>query len=304
MAQRESTLSMPVSGMVKEIHVELGDKVKEGDILLTLDRKNYQLSVQQAEAGLEAANAQAELLQNELIRLNNLVKENAAPTASIDQLSAQKKGANAQVRISQSNLDKAKKALRDSVLRAPFAGVVTDIMIEKGEQCYAMPPTMLMTVVDASTLEVQVFVPEEASSKVKVGDKATVTIDSAGIVTEGQVTYVANFISQGARTFEVRIEVDNSEQQIKAGAFARVNFNQEANTNVIFVPIAAVKRDENQKPYVFKVHQSITKQQPVTLGQMEGTRVIIKEGLIDGDTIVISNTGNIIDGQRVLTKKL
>jgi RND family efflux transporter MFP subunit len=305
LAKKESTLSLSVSGMIKEIPVQLGDRVKAGDVMLKLDRQNYVLGVQQAEAGLAAAVAQSEMLENEMVRLRNLVKENAAPAASIDDLTAQKKGANAQVQISKSNLDKARKALKDSVLRAPFDGVVTNIMVEKGEQCYAMPPTMLMTIVDASTLEVQVFVPEEASSKVRVGDGATVTIDSVGVATEGVVTFVANTISQGARTFEVRVEVGNADLNIKAGAFARVNLNQDAATNVIFVPVAAVKRDENDEPYIFKVHRSIVHKQPVTLGPMEDTRVIIREGLVDGDEIVVSTgAGNVIDGQRVRTEKL
>ncbi|MBN2341053.1 MAG: efflux RND transporter periplasmic adaptor subunit [Deltaproteobacteria bacterium] len=302
-AKKESTLSLPVSGMVKEIKVKLGDSVKEGDVLLKLDRKNYQLGVQQAEAGLAAAVAQDELLSNETVRLKNLVAENAAPTASMDELSAQKKGAVAQVQIADSNVAKAKKALADSVLRAPFDGVVSSILIEKGEQCYAMPPTMLMTVVDTSTLEVQVFVPEESASKVKVGDAAIVTIDSAGMVVEGKVTFVANTISQGARTFEVRIEVDNTAQEIKAGAFARVNLNQNVKTDAIFVPIAAVLRDDEQNPYVFVVKQRSAQKQMVTLGAVEGTRVMVKEGLTDGAEIIVSNAGSVIDGQRVRTEK-
>ncbi|MBN2526033.1 MAG: efflux RND transporter periplasmic adaptor subunit [Deltaproteobacteria bacterium] len=303
LAKQESTLSLSVSGMVKEIPVKRGDRVKKGDVLLKLDRLGYQLGIEQAEAALAGAVAQQELMRTETARLNQLLAEGAAPSASKDELTAQRRGVDAQVDASQTALKRAQKALKDSVLRAPYDSVVSDILIELGEQAHAMPPTMLMTVVDADTLEVQVYVPEEAASQVHAGDMAKVTIDSAGVVVLGRIIFVSDIISQGARTFEARIELDNKDHRIKAGAFARVTLQHEVSGETVFAPVDAIQRDKNNKPYVFVAKKNAAVQRFVKLGVVEGARVQIEDGVNAGDEIIVQGPGTLEDGQKISVKK-
>lgn len=306
LAKRESVLSLGVSGMVKQITVQRGDRVKKGDVLLKLDRTGFVLGVDQAQAALAGAVAQEELLKIETVRLNQLLAEGAAPSASRDELTAQSRGVDAQVRVAGTNVSMAKKRLKDAVLRAPYNGVVADILIEKGEQASATPPKMLMKIVDSATLEVQVFVPEKAANKVQQGETATVTIDATGNVTEGKIVFVSNTIDPGARTFEVRIEVDNADYSIKAGAFARVQLKSEANGEAIFVPVGSVLRDDNNRPYVFVVgnrgKDKIAKQRPVTLGAVEGARVRLEKGVVAGEQLIVSNTSQLTDNQQITIK--
>ncbi len=297
-AVRESVLSLGVPGLIKQIPVKLGDKVKKGQVLLKLDQKGFQLSVKQAEAGLAGANAATDQLATEIARVQKLLAENAAPSATLDDLNSQNKGARARVQGAETSLEQAHKALKDSVLRAPYDGVITEILKEEGEQAPTMPATMLMKIVDASSLDVQVFVPEDSSPLIRKGGEATVTVDSANVTVKGEISFVSDVISSGARTFETRVRIDNKDGQIKAGAFARVRFEQDRQ-DVILIPIASVRRDDDDRPFVFVAEDKTVKRRPVTLGATDNAEVVVTGGLLSGEQLIISDTSGLSDGQSV-----
>lgn len=303
LAVRESFLSLGVPGLIKQITVKRGDRVKKGQVLLRLDNKGFVLGVAGAQAAAAGANANLDQLATEIDRVNQLLAEGAAPSATLDDLNAKNKGAKAQADMAVAALGQSKKALKDSVLKAPYNGVISDILKEVGEQAPAMPPTMLMKIVDASTLEVQVFVPEESSRFVRVGGSSEVMIDSAGITQKGEIVFVSDSISQGARTFETRVQIDNSDLRIKAGSFARVRFTQEAQDEAILIPISVVKRDGADLPYVFVEEAGLAEKRGIALGVMAGTRVMVLTGLSAGDRLIVSDASGIVDGQRVGVEK-
>lgn len=229
LAARESYLSAPVPGIIDEILVKRGESVKKNHPLVLLDKRGFNLGVQQAQAALDAAAAQEEQLVTEIARVRELLASDAAPVATLEQLLANQKGARASVRMAQAALGQARKAASDAVVRAPYPGVITEILKQKGENAPAMPPTMLVKIVDTSSLEIQTFLPESEAQNVKVGDAARVRIDSAKVDRKGKVIFVSNSISPGTRSFEVRVQLDNPKGVVKAGAFARVTFEGSAN---------------------------------------------------------------------------
>ena len=299
LAARESLLSLGVTGQIKHIAVARGDKVKKGQVLLKLDQSGYKLGVEQAQAAVAGASSTLDQLNTEIARVEQLLAEGAAPSATLDDLNAKNKGAKAQAQVANASFKQAKKALKDSVLRAPYDGVITDILKEVGEQAPAMPPTMLMKIVDAENLEVQVFVPEESGRYIKEGDTAEVTVDSAGVTAKGEIVFVSSAISPGARTFEVRVRIANPDLKIKAGSFARVRFAEAEQGESILIPVAQVKRDEADNPYVFVEKNGVAKKRPLTLGEMDGVRVRVVSGLSAGERLVVSDSAGLSDGQSV-----
>jgi membrane fusion protein, multidrug efflux system len=299
LALKESYLSLSVPGLIKKIHVKLGDRVEKGQVLLRLDRSGFQLGVAQAQAALDGANVAADQLSTEITRMDQLLAEGAAPSAAKDDLLAQDKGARAKTRMASAALAQARKALKDSVLRAPYDGVITEILKEEGEQAPAMPPTMLMKIVDASKLDVQVFAPEASSRFIQEGTEAEVTVDSADVTTRGKAVFVSNVIQPGARTFEVRIRIDNPDRRIKAGSFARVRLTEENQEDAILIPVSSLARDEADAPVVFVVENGRAKRIPVVLGPAEGARVVVRQGLRAGQRLITSDTTNLEDGQAI-----
>jgi RND family efflux transporter MFP subunit len=303
LAARESYLSCPVPGRIEEILVERGEAVVEGQLLVRLDQKGYRLGLKQAQAGLSAASSQVEQVQQELDKLEPLLEQGAVAKAEIERLETQKKGASAQVGMAAAGKKQAKKALDDSLLRAPYDGVITDIYHEVGEHATAMPPTMLAKIVDAATLEVQVFLPEDASPHVKVGTMAEVTVESADLVLEGEVIFVSDVIQPVTHTFEVRIRLENAGGAIKAGAFARVSLVRESLESAVLVPITSVRRDGDETPFAFVVEDGKALRKDVTLGEQVGSRVLVVKGLAPGDVLVTAGHEDLLDGQKVTIEK-
>ena len=182
---RESYLSGAVAGTIKQIKVDEGDRVQQGQLLLQLDKRGFQLMVQQGRAGLAAAKAQLGATELELARVEKLVVSEVAPRATYDRIKAQHEAAQAQVQMARAQLAQARKALGDSSIRAPYDGVITEVLKEQGEFAPSMPLTFLLKLVDTSSLEVQVFMPEEVAAEIVVGTEAEVALESAGVKTSG-----------------------------------------------------------------------------------------------------------------------
>jgi membrane fusion protein (multidrug efflux system) len=296
--RRESLLSASVPGRIDRIAVERGDRVSAGQELLRLDRSSFLLGVEQAEAALAAARVALDAAAREKKRFDRLLANKAVPRASYDKVVAGYDGAAAQVEQAEVALKQARKALRDSVLRAPYDGVVTQVLKEVGEYAPSMPPTMLVKVVDTGALEVQTFLPEREAGAVREGQQARVRIESAGVEREGGVIFTSDRIQPGTQTFEVRVRLDNADGAIKAGAFARIELTRSKSEDVLFVPLRAVRRDAG-RPFVFVARDGRAERVPVVLGETDGDRVVVREGLAAGQHLIVTAVTELTEGEAV-----
>ncbi len=296
---RSSFLSASVPGLIMDIQVKRGDRVKKNQVLLRLDAGGFALGVQQAEAGLAAAEVGVRTVERELKRFTRLRQSKAVPGATVDKVQAQHDGAVAQRDLAAVGLRMARRALRDATQRAPYDGVITMVLKEVGEYAPAMPPTMLMKIVDTSSLEVQAFLPEREATFAKVGAQARVRIDSADVERVGQVIFVSDAIDPGVQNFEIRVSVDNADGAIKAGAFARLEILRQKIDQALLIPKQAIARDQKDQPYVLAEHDGILQRIPVKLGEHTDTRSLVLEGLKPGQRIVTSGLADLHHGQKV-----
>lgn len=270
--------------------------MKKGQILLKFEEQGFQLGVEQARAGLAVAQTQTTQLKSDLNRVAELVGAEAAPQATLEQLSAQYEAAQAQKSMADVGLRRAQKALNDSILRAPYNGMIADILHEEGEYAPSMPQTMLVKIVDTSSLEVQIFLPEDAASFVSVGQPAKITVESAGLQTEGDVIFVSNRLQSGSQTFEVRIRLSNEDGKIKGGAFTRVELQRRSVPDAILIPLRAVYRNREGEPFVYLAEKSKAQVVPVALGESSGTQVLVTQGLVAGQSLITSQVTELDDG--------
>jgi RND family efflux transporter MFP subunit len=297
---RESYLSFSVPGRLEAVLVRQGDRVTKGQVLMRLDRENFFLGVQQAEAALAAAKVGLDQLKLEMSRFDRLIKNKAVPRATYDKVKAQHDGTAAQYAMGEVALKQARKALRDAELRAPYDGVITDLLKEVGEFIPSMPPTMVTKVVDSSSLEVQVFLPESEAPFVKVGQEARVDIDSAQIKAEGKVIFVSDRIQPMTQNFEIRIRIENPEGKIKAGAYSRVELDRNSTNDAVFVPLRAVKREADGEAYVYVAKGGKAKKTKVELGETRADLTLIHCCLKAGQLVITSGLAEISDGDPVV----
>jgi HlyD family secretion protein len=298
---RESILSFPVPGRLDSVLVQPGDRVKKGQVLMRLEREGFFLGVEQAGAAVAAAKVGLDSLELEMKRFDKLIDNKAVPRATYDKIKAQRDGAAAQYTMADVAQRQAKKALRDAQLRAPYNGVVSDVFKEVGEFIPSMPPTPVLKLVDASSLEVQVFLPEAEAPYASKGQQVRVRIDSAGVETSGRILFVSDRIQPMTHNFEVRIAIDNTDGNIKAGAFARVEIPRQAESQeqAIFVPLRAVQRDAAGEPFVFVAKDGSAVKMKVDLGETLDDQTMVRCCLKADQLLITSGLSELSPGDSI-----
>ena len=212
-----------MSGVVAQVAVEEGDRVKKGDLLFRLRGEDFDLRVQQAQAALKSAEVGLAAVKVEHDRTQRLLEKNAVNQAMWDQVQAQYQGAQVGVEAARVALAMAQKARADAVVRSPINGVVTAKLKSPGEMVTMMPPSVVVVVEDHSTLELRFRLPEGSLSAVKVGDVVQAEFTTAGITREVKVTRISPNVEPNTRTIEVVAELPNPDGQLKAGMLAELS---------------------------------------------------------------------------------
>lgn len=283
---RDSTISAEVNGKIVELPVVRGQQVKRGQLLLRLDVDTFRFQTAQAEGGLAAARAATAQLERDFARAEKLKQDDTIALANYERMKTQLDAAKAQQAQAEAGLALAKKMLSCGELRAPYDGTITQITKEVGEMVTLMPPTPLLRLVDTSSLEIQVFLPESEAPFVKLGSTAQVVIESAASEIQGEIVFVSGQIQPGTQTFEVRVRVANQERRIKAGAFARIRLLREWPAKAILVPLTALSHNADGQTVVRVSTAGGTRDVPVRLGPVVDGQALV-EGELDGGAMLV-----------------
>ncbi len=239
-AQRQTNVAAKVGGIIRDVYVEEGDVVDKGDRLINIDGEDYRLRVQQAQAGLNAAQAQLSTIKTQYKRIERLHNQKAVADSRFDQLAGQMQATEAQVDQAKVGLRMARNALKDAIIRAPYAGVITKVSVAEGD--FAAPgPQPLIHLVEVQKLYLRVHVPEEYADSVHKGDKLEVHVPSLNKDLELSVDRINPTIKSRSRSFDVLAEVDNPKLEVRPGMYAQVTLASQAHA-----PQAAANDGEKQ----------------------------------------------------------
>jgi RND family efflux transporter MFP subunit len=337
-AQEEAEVAAEVQGRVIATPVERGTRVGDGDALIRIASAEMEAQVAEADAnaaqivgrlGLadgsefsvdrvpEVANARAnlDLAEGDFSRAQMLFDRKLLSKAEFDQRSAQAEVARRQYDIARNGamqqyqallaararVTLAKKALADTVVRAPFAGVVGQRLVSVGD--YVARGTKVASVLRTNPLRVNLTVPQQYSTEVAVGRPVSLEVDAApGQRFEGQVRFVSPALQADSRTLVVEALVANTEGMLKPGSFATARIEQASERPAVLVPKAAV-RTVSGTSRVFVVAGERAEERIVTIGQSVDDLVEITTGLKAGENIATTNVEKLADGTRVNTNK-
>jgi RND family efflux transporter MFP subunit len=217
---RQSAVAAKGTGMMKQRLVDAGDIVEEGQIIARLDRRDAHLRARQAAAALKAAKVQLSAAQRESNRITKLGTSVASSRA--DQAATALEGAVAGVEAAQVALDMARKAERDADVRAPYSGLVVQVLKSEGEWVTTMPPSPVVVLAEVTPIDLHVDAPEHLLSRIKVGDKVTARFDALDKTVDAAVTRIIPTVKPGTRSFEVVVSLPNTDRAILPGVFAEV----------------------------------------------------------------------------------
>ena len=179
-------LSTPVSGVVKAVNVEVGNQVRKGQVLLSLDSTGYQASVAETESAITRYKAETEEAKRDLVRMQDLHERTVVATAELDQAKLRLVKSQSMLSEAQAHLRQDRKALDDTLLRAPFDAVVILRDAEPGLSVAAgLEPRMLLTLARSGEMIARMDLPSPQIDKLKTGQTVSVTV--SGTIYAGKI---------------------------------------------------------------------------------------------------------------------
>lgn len=294
-AWEEMQLGVELGGLrVTDLHVDVGERVRQGELLLELDARSVESERAQARAAHAEAQAALGLAQANLRRGETLAKEQLIAASALDELRAARTQAQARAATARAALDAAQLRVDFTRLRAPDDGIISRRLVEPGQVVGS--GTELLRLIRDGRLEWQAELASDELARVSVGDPVVLDVPG-GATAEGRVRAVSPGVDATTRTGTVFADLPDPEG-LRVGQFVPGRIATGAG-RALTVPAAAVVERDGY-PYVFTVDaDGVAKRLRVRTGTRAGDAVEILDGLEPGTPVVVRGAGFLGDGDRV-----
>ena len=336
-AHDEATVSAEVEARVARLAADMGDRVAKGAPLVILDAEKLQYRAEEHRAALNQTRArlgaQGDALpapeqtpevisalarrteaEQAVARARQLAARNLLPAQDLERAETQLQTARAaydaalasarnllaEISARRAALKGASRELQDTVIRAPFDGVVAERLVSAGQ--FVRVQTPVMRIVRLHPLRLTAQIPERFAPSIRVGQSMIVRVDAyPDRRVEGRVTRISPDVDQRSRAFAIEAAVPNLDGALKPGTFARVRVVTDLVDRTVAVPVTAVQTRYG-RTVVFVVHEGKLAEAEVKLGDRLGQQVEILEGLAAGTTIVADGVEGLTAGQAVAAR--
>lgn len=338
-ADEQAEVSAEAPGRVVAVSVERGSRVSQGAVLVRISATETSAQLQEAEAnaaqiearlGLSAgepfdpkrvpdvmnAKASLDLAEAEFGRIKSLLDQKVVSQSEYDQRRAQVDVARQQFQVAQNvaeqsyrslqaaraRIELARKAQADTIIRAPFSGLVAERLVSVGD--YVTRGAHVATVVRVDPMRVELTVPEQAVALVKTGQPVQIAVDAyPGQTFAAKVRFVSPSLRTDQRALTVEAVADNPDGRLKPGLFATALIQQPTSTPALLVPATAVEAVAGtSRAYVIKNNK--VEERIVTVGETVGHQVEITSGLTKDDRVAVSPKGHLSDGLEVRARDI
>lgn len=284
------------SGYIVEVGFEDGQQVKKGDLLFQVDYRTIEAEVAQLKAEVIRAEAQIELADRDLTRAESLRATNALSQEQLDNRRTQLKQARAAAESARADLRRAQVLFAITQVKAEFDGRVSNARVKVGSSVVA-GQTELTTLVATDQIHAYFDVDEPTFLKLKAAGfdysqrdipVQMGLVNQAGYPYAGKIDFVDNQVNTATGTIRMRAVYDNADGALTPGLFARIKLQFGEASQVVVVPDKSIATDLSSK-YVLVVNSdNVVEYRAVELGPRRGTWRIIKSGLAEGETIIVS----------------
>jgi membrane fusion protein (multidrug efflux system) len=283
-AQQVVELKLKRPGHVRELHIQEGARVEAGATLVRLEDDALRAQVEQARANLADAEVRWRNAGRQHERTRALLDQGIAARQQYDDIQAELERASAVAGVAKANLAFSEAQLAETVLVAPFAGVLGQRRVDVG--AFVKEGEPLATLVDSDPVEIVFAVPERHLPQIRLGLPARTAVAShPGRSFPGEVTFVDPQVDPVNRTVTVKAVLPNPELLLHPGQFAAVELDLERHVNVPVIPEEALVAD-GERAQVYVVADGTATARPVRTGVRLPGRVEVADGLVAGETIV------------------
>lgn len=276
-------------GILTRVIVKEGQRVGKGQTLARIDDGGLSSQVAQAEA-------QAALAQTTFDRQKRLWDQKIG--SEIQYLQAK-----TQYEATQNSVNQIKSQLGKTTVRAPFSGVIDEVITDQGT--VVAPGAALFRIINLDNMYVAAEVPESFLPTVTKGKKVKVEFPILGETVDATVRQTSNFIKPSNRSFAIEVGVPNKEGRVKPNLTARLSINDYTSENAILIPLNVINENADGEQYVYTAfakaesEETIAKQKIITTGKSQGDRIEVLSGIQPGDKIIVEGARSVKDNQAV-----
>ena len=333
---QEIEVHAKVAGYIRKIYVDIGDRVKTGQVLAVLEVPELTAQLQGAGAGVRHSQQEIEGAQNEVSRdeaqhaalhanylrlkqasqarpgliaeqeLDDAQSKDQALEAQVDSAKSALAAARQQLEMSQANNSQVSAMSDYTRITAPFDGVVTwryadtGSLVQAGTSNNNSAP--VVKVAQVNILRLRIPVPESLAASVRIGQPADVVVHATGEHFTGTVTRYTDSLDRSTRTMQVEIDVQNDKYKLQPGMYADVRLQVQNHPNALTVPIQAVQQENGKSQVLVLDQHNRVQPREIETGLEDPRRVEILSGLNEGDRVIVGNFGSFQAGQVVEPK--
>lgn len=305
-----TTLSFEVSGRLREVSLDVGQRVSEGDIIAELDTSSLKLQLESAQAGLQQAESNARNAREDFERKDELLKKGVTTKAAVDQARTAMETTAAQVAQAQKQVETAERNLGKAALTAPFSGIINTVQVESFANVAAGAP--VITLYAADTFEAAFSVSFDVVNRLAVGKKAAVRLaDSPEIVLPAHVSELGSR-ADTVSSFPVVVALEEVDPSMKAGMAVEISMEfavprgQGYSLPLSILPFEGqinAPRNQNEPGevsiFVFDPPSSTVKRRLIKIGGVRENSLIAVDGLELGERVASAGVSFLRDGQKV-----
>jgi RND family efflux transporter MFP subunit len=278
-AVNQATVSAQTSGRIAELPFDVNDYVESGDVLMRFTDTEQKAALARAEAALQEANARLAEANQEFERFSKMIENNSVSQSRFDQSRANRDAAQARLNAARSGVETAKQQLEYTVIRAPYAGIVSKRHVELGE--LVSPGQPVISGLSLESLRVNIDVPQSMFHSVRTIGKAVVYVDDERIAAESMTFFPV--ADSAANTFRVRVNLPDGAATLYPGIFIKVGFVVGETQRLLIPQEAVVRRSELSGIYVVDGDDIALRQ--VRLGRKFGDSIEVLAGLSEGEVV-------------------
>lgn len=277
------------SGVLTRVYVTEGQRVSKGQTLAKIDDGG--LSQQAAQLQIQADLAKTTFERQERLWNQKIGSE-------IQYLQAKSNYEAQQKAVSQLN-----QQISKTVVKAPFSGVIDDVISEQGS-VVSPGQSMLFRIVNLSDMYVETDVPERYLTNVTKGKDVEINLPILGKTVNGKIRQAGDFINPANRTFKVEVSLPNKDKTVKPNLTAKLKINDYTNQEAILIPLSIISENAEGEQYVFTISdkedtKANAKKVIIETGKTQGDYIEVLSGIKDGDEIIDEGARSVRDGQKV-----
>jgi membrane fusion protein, multidrug efflux system len=297
-AFNSAEIKAQVEGLLKQVHFKEGHHISENDLLFTIDPAPYQAKVEEANAALVEDIAKFNYASDKVERYSALVEDEYVSKLDFEQYVEQKYALEAQVMRDRSDLNLARINLDYCSIKAPFSGIISKKLIDKGNLITNDGNTMAI-INQINPVYIDFSIPEDHLQSVIQGQKKEplslyLNTSNTPKKKRAKLIMINNSVNENTGMVELRAQIENSDSTLWPGQFTSITLLTEIKNGALMIPQAAVNINEKGH-YVFVIDsESQAHLKFVTLGQVEDTLIEATSGLKDGQRVVVEGTINVM----------